>query len=313
MATFQTELFKPQYAETDDQKRVRTVGLELETKISNPKSNFYCANRRKLLDAYVQQHGFSFNRDKELQIYEKGEKTGFAAMGYDGSELEFVTHPDSITLFRQGGSDRFKKCMKFLKENTEVGEKTIESGTHVNIGKLDGDEKENLLDNAYWICLNFATQLQKIAGRITHWAKFNPYKQGYQKVKSIYIESDDRIGRTLTRMSKPDEPGEANKGRSKGDIVVLKPHGYEFRIFKATNDINEALAWVELCHNIIMLASGQRRLNDIVFDDLINGYYISKYVDKLTKFRKLTEIERGASIENTMQFEFYTTSETILL
>lgn len=313
MATFNRNKFTLEYAETDDKKRTRTAGLELETTITNQKSNFFRANRQNILDAYIREHGFSNARDKELEIYEAGKPTGFAAMGYDGSELEFVTHPDSITLFKQGGSERFKKCMKFLKKNTEPGKGTIASGTHVNIGKLSGDEEEFLMDNAYWICLNFATQLQKIAGRITHWAKFNPYKQGYQKVKSIYINDDSPEGKTLTRMSKPDEPGEANKAGSKSDVLVLKPHGYEFRLFKATNDINEAIAWVELCHNIIMLASGQRRLEDIVFDDLIRGEYISKYVEKLTKFRKLTEIERGASVENTMQFEFYTTGGTILL
>lgn len=300
MATFRTEIFQPEWKDGENSSTTRTIGLELELVVSNKR----CALHRETLAKKI--GGFT-NMSMDEYMEKIQVKNLFPGIGFDGNDLEFVTNPDSITLYREGGSERFKKAMAYLKRNTVGGKRAINSGTHINVGKLENENVEYTLDNAFWICMNFATQLQKIAGRISRWAMFPTYTGQRQYFKSSQFEGASKVQSTKIAMQK------APFGHNKQNMLVNKQYVYEFRLFKASNKIEEVIAWVELCHNIINLASGEKEMDRIYFSDLIIGKYIEEYVAKLKGKRKLTADELDASINNTLSFECYRSDETIIL
>lgn len=318
MATFSQDCFDIKYKDTDSTTKTRTVGLELEVVVTDMLCPLHRDNRDGLADEWIDDDDYydDDERDSDVAAAMKDwldeQEIPFAGVGFDGNDIELVTHPDSMSYYLEGGSERFKKCMSFLKKNCVGGDKAVNSGTHVNVGKLENDDQDYIMDNAYWICMNFATQLQKIAGRVTHWAAFEKYNDE-TKMTTIPLDETFKVHATAVNMQKPDKMGTAKKYMNKSAFLVNKTHTYEFRLFKSTVDKTEALAWVELCHNIIQLASGQKQTKDITFIDLIKGEYIYNYVKKLKGFRKITEEEIKATIENTLMFKCYSSGGTIIL
>lgn len=304
MATFSHDIFKKEYHKDDDQTKTRTVGIEFEVVITDDKDPLYREN--------IENNLFRHNTYRSLMdvLEETKIKEFFPGAGFDGSDIELVTHPDSITLYREGGSKRFKKAMEYLSEHAVGGEQAINSGTHINVGKLDSDDADYIMDNAYWICMNFAIQLQKIAGRVTHWAKFTPYTGEKKYQVSI---NQDIPNTSMVLAGKPEMMRNHASRDNKGLCLVDKPNTYEFRIFKSTTNINEASAWTELCYNIIELASGAKAIEDIRFVDLIIGPHIRDYVYGLEGRRKLDAVELAASIKNTLSFRTYATEENVIL
>lgn len=315
MATFRNSVFKKEFDPKDDEKKVRTVGVEIETIIANEKCPLHNINRyneEKSMEGITKNKYGYFDMDKARKKLIEHYKYGFASYGQDGNDIEIVSHPDSITLYKKGGSERFNKLMEFLKENAD-STKADNSGVHVNVGKLAGDEQEYIMDNAYWIIMNFGMQIQKIAGRITHWAEISPYKELPSTctiVEERYGESecdedydgDDISLYLITQKKGAQQHYIANQ--IKGSALVNKEFVYEFRMFKSSTDKDEVMAWVELCHNIIELASGAKPLEKIKFADLIQGEYIQKYAYALEGERKLSKVELARTVENTLEFQF---------
>lgn len=299
MASFSKDVFNPQWAEGEDHNKVRTVGLELELLVSNKR----CPFNRETIQKNTTD-GRSLNR------YFKAQKLDhlFPGIGYDGTDLEFTTHPDSISFYQNGGSPRFKTAIRYLKRYTSGGRKADNSGTHVNISKLPNENTEYTLDNAYWICMNFGLQLQKIAGRVTHWAEFSPYYGQTRYTRTSPVEHTSKM-----TSRKPQSMLRAKQGVNKSTMLVDKSNVYEFRIFKASNNIDELLAWVELCYNIINLGSGEKPIEQITFQDIIQGSYIRQYAINLKGVRKLTDEDMEATIQNTLSFQSYCTGGTIIL
>lgn len=306
MATFNRERFKPVYADNDDKKITRTIGLELEVKFTDKKCLLY----RKNLTEYIRMENGVFKTTDDALKEEKINEI-FVGLGFDGTDLELVTQPESITLYRQGGSDNLKKGFEYLKKHAVGGKKAPNSGTHINVGHLSNENTTYVMDNAYWIMMNFAPQLQKIAGRISRWCYFQPYRG--QRVRVISIGGDDNIGETIIRSTKPDGMDHAASNGAKGTMLVHKPSVYEFRIFKSSVDLEEVLAWSELCYNIINIASGEIPIDLVRFRNLLKGNYIENYVASLKGERALTTVETLSTIENTLSFESRTSNNTIIL
>lgn len=316
MATFNNDIFVKKFDPKDNEQRVRTVGVEIETIITNKdcpvhRDALYKEERKALSIPEDEYRPYDYNRARQ-KIIEKYKYT-FAQFGGDGDDLEFVSHPDSITLYKKGGSERFNKFMQFLKENADSSEAS-NSGVHINIGKLKGDESEYIMDNAYWIILNFGMQLQKIAGRVTSWAKIRPYEKIPSTCTLIeekiqdYEDDDENYNTEDLSLYLITQKKEAQQhyitNQIKGSALVNKNFVYEFRMFKSSTDKDEVMAWIELCHNIIELSSGAKPLEKIKFTDLLQGEYIQKYAYALEGERKLSKVELARTVENTLEFQF---------
>lgn len=300
MASFQETEWQPQYLPTDDIKKVRLVGIEFEAKIkpiAEVPEKFQFLTEEKMDELRV---GYNIdypeedeNYDPEIADMSRSEfmeneldKLGFefGGIGYDGGGKEIVTMPDSFNIFEAGGSERLIKILDMLKAATKADKA---SGTHIHVSKLDSDVKTTW-QNVYWFCMCFGPQLQKIFGRISHWAR-TPLPKDY------FTSANDTREKVFEA---PKKQPEAERVYEKGSIVVDKGDRYEFRGPKATHDLDEVLAWTELCHNIIdVCAKGY--IQDVPFSDVLRGKYIRAYVNKIGKKdadRKLSPAERAMRI-----------------
>lgn len=268
MASFDIE-WDIRYKDTDDPDKVRTVGVEFECTITNPA----CPSPEPYDEDYDSYEAF-YDINSDFDSYTET-KYGFkvAGAGKDGSEYEFVSNPDSIKFYNEGGSERFKALMKFLKEN---GEPTRFDGTHIHISKLDTDNNA-IYQHMKWITANFGTQIQKIFGRVSSWA-LTPAQEVYNQLYARSSESE------LIKILLPKDYKKIVdiSVSNKGGIVINRSQTYEFRGGKGSNDINEVLAWIQLVRNITELANKSiDTINKTQFKQLIKGKYINKYMKKL--------------------------------
>lgn len=298
MASFEKADWKPMYLPTDDIKKVRLAGIEFEAKIKPiaevpEKYQFLTEEKMDELrvgydmdceeyDEYDEEYcGISRAEYMENELNELGIE--FGGIGYDGGGKEIVTMPDSFNIYEQGGSERLKKILEMLEQATKADKA---SGTHIHISKLDSDVKTTW-QNLYWFCMCFGPQLQKIFGRITHWAR--------TPLPKDYFSSNNGMEKVFEA---PKKQPEKNSVYSKGSIIVDKGNRYEFRGPKATHDLDEVLAWVELCHNIVDVCA-RGYIQDVPFSDVLRGKYIRAYVNKIGKNnseRKITPAERAMRI-----------------
>lgn len=296
MASFDKSTFKEKYKKGDDKVKTRLVGLELEVIIDKDKLPITGAS-------YIDKVGQLLKKDKMDKI--------FPGVGCDGDDIEVVTHPESINFYLDGGSDALKDGANWLENNTRAGFDAAASGTHVNISFLPNEETEVTMDKVYWICMNFAPQLTKLAGRITHWAYFCPYRGS--KKRTSPASYNRAVPTFATTSIKPDTMQKRQHCGTKTDFVVYKTNRIEFRLFKSTHTLHEMLAWAELCHNIVELASNGKKLDSIKFTDLINGPHINPYALQMKGERKLTDEEICAQIANIIAFKTYSSPMTYLL
>ena len=296
MASFGNTVWEPEYLSTDDKDKTRLVGIEFETAIK-PMSEIQ-EKYQFISDMYLAQEGigeyYSEEYDETEEDYD--EKAEFikdnmnelglvcGGVGFDGGGREIVTMPDSYNLYLQGGSKRLKELVDFL---TKVGIPDRASGTHINISKLESDVNSTWR-NLYWFTMCFGPQLQKIFGRITHWAR-TPLPQNY-------FTANGNSNEIL--FEAPKKQPKQTGVYAKGTIIVDKGDRYEFRGPKASNDIDEILAWVELCHNIVEVCA-RGYIQNVPFADVLNGKYIRKYLNKIGKEnpeRKISPAERAMRI-----------------
>ena len=293
MASFSETEWQPEYLPTDDKEKVRLVGIEFEAAIKNIAD--VPTEYQFLTEEYMDEKriGYDdcliedFQNDSRQSFMEyKLEEAGIVVggVGYDGGGKEFVSMPDSISLYQNGGSERLKKLVELLKQSTKADSA---SGTHINVSKLSSDVKTTW-NNLYWFCMCFGPQLQKIFGRRSHWARI-------PLPKNFFTSTDTSCERLFEAPKKQPERASV---QSKGSIIVDKGDRYEFRGPKATHDIDEVLAWAEICNNIVnVCADGY--IQNVPFSDVLRGKYIRAYVNKIGKKsedRRISPAERAMRI-----------------
>lgn len=314
MASFPNTEWAPEYAESDDKSKVRLAGIEFEARIKAlsewPDDDFKFLNESWLeeneeqywggpaeeydeeYDEYCEVEdadGYTRYQRKLQYIRNQLNESGivFGGIEYDGGGKEIVTMPDSITLFEQGGSKRLKDMVEMLAKYTIADPA---SGTHIHISKLPNDTLKTW-DNIYWFCMCFGPQLQKLFGRVSHWAPV-PLPIGY-------FQSTNRSSELLFEapQKRPEPPRE---GAGKHIMVNDRGDRYEFRAPKSSHDLDEILAWVELCNNIVNLCANGY-IKDMPFSEVLRGKYIRAYAYKIAKEnekRALSSEERAMRISS---------------
>lgn len=312
MASFPDTEWAPEYDEFDDKSKTRLVGIEFESrpkKLSDwPDENFKFLNEDWLAeneDKYWQgpdeeyneeydewitvedEEGYTKYQRKMKFIRDQLTESGiiYGGLDYDGGGKEIVTMPDSMTLFEQGGSKRLKDLVGMLERYTEADQA---SGTHIHVSKLENDTPKTW-DNIYWFCMCYGKQLQKLFGRISHWAPVPLPKNYFKSIEN----NNEVIFEAPTK--RPDAPGQ---GASKHIMVNDRGNRYEFRAPKASHDLDEILAWVELCNNIVNLCANGY-IKDMPFSEVLRGKYIRAYAYRIAKEnskRALSSEERAMRI-----------------
>lgn len=294
--------WKAEYLDTDDKEKVRLVGIEFEGKMKA--QNRIPENYKFFNDKYTEKYisektGINPNCwspkeydkfQKERQEFVEGKlaelNIGYGGWGYDGGGKEIVSLPDSFTKFELGGSERFVNLVNLVNGAMEPDEN---SGTHIHISSLSSDVKTTY-NNIYWFCMAFAPQIQKVFGRISHWAK-TPLPPDY---------FEKRSQGTVKLYEVPKIRPQIQNVFNKGSMVINRGNRYEFRGPKATNDLEEILAWVEFCHNIVEVCA-RGYIQEVPFADVLRGKYIRKYINKISKENKdrtISAKERASRINS---------------
>ena len=299
MASFSPDDWKELYSPEDNPAKVRLIGIEFEGK---PKPADKLDDKYKFYNGdYLREQGIGVEQDEdghkwydESKMWDKTneelKKLGlvYGGVGCDGGGREIVSCPDSFTLFEQGGSERLKNLIDFLKESTTAD---VASGTHFHISKLETDVKKTW-NNIYWFCMVFGPQLQKIFGRISGWAHI-PLPENYFTERH---DCDEKIFEAPHKQPiKTQSPG-----YNKLSFVVERENRYEFRAAKASHDLDEILAWAEIYHSIVEICANGY-IQDVPFGDILRGKYARAYINKLnkeSKERKITPAERAMRISS---------------
>ena len=314
MASFPNTEWEPEYDESDDKSKTRLVGIEFEAKIKGlsnwPDDNFKFLNENWLEtneEQYWSGPAEEYDEDYD-EYYEEEDEDGYTkyqrkieyirnqltesgivygGIEYDGGGKEIVTMPDSITLFEKGGSERLKNIVNMLAKYTEADSA---SGTHIHISKLENDTPKTW-DNIYWFCMCYGKQLQKLFGRVSHWAPV-PLPVDYFRSTT---HNDELVFEAPQK--RPEAPRE---GAGKHIMVNDRGNRYEFRAPKSSHDLDEILAWVELCNNIVNLCANGY-IKDMPFSEVLRGKYIRAYAYKIAKEnekRALSSEERAMRISS---------------
>lgn len=306
MASFDNTKWDKQYLPSDDKEKTRTVGIEFECSVTNLNSKFHSRNINILRNEWIKEHPTGWFDAQKIVIDEKN--FPIAGWGYDGGEKEFVTHPDSYNYFKRGGSKRFKQVVEYLAEHTEAD---VDSGTHIHISELKNEDKQKTWDNLYWCMCGFGLEMQKVFGRTSHWttppslSKFvegiysydipNVFKLTYPKPKNM-----KKISTKITS--------------EKHTMINLHRNGtYEFRGPKASHDLQEILAWVQFCHNMVEICANTDDITKVPFGEFIKGKYIAKYVREISKnqYRTITLKDRRRSIGSAVNFSYYNSNKVL--
>lgn len=316
MASFPNTDWKPEYDESDDKSKTRLAGIEFEARVKKledwPDENFKFLNEDWLqenseqfwngsengemydeeYDDYYEEEdeeGYTLHQRKLQYLKNQLAESGIVCGGidYDGGGKEIVTMPDSVTLFEKGGSQRLKDLVGMLAKYTDADQG---SGTHIHISKLDSDTPKTW-DNVYWFCMCFGPQLQKLFGRVSHWAPV-PLPVGY-------FQSTNRSSELLFEapQKRPEAPC---MGANKHIMVNDRGNRYEFRAPKSSHDLEEVLAWVELCSNIVNLCANGY-IKDMPFSEVLRGKHIRAYAYRIAKEnekRALSSEERAMRISS---------------
>lgn len=277
--------WKAEYLDSDDKSRVRLVGVEFEGKVKpqNRIPEKYKFFNDKFVEKYIEEELHLSRTDTEFYQHYETERqkfinknleelgVGYGGWGYDGGGKEIVSLPDSFTKFEKGGSERFVNLVNLVNGAMSPDE---QSGTHIHVSKLESDVKTTY-ENIYWFCMAFAPQIQKVFGRISHWAKTPLPPDFFEK----YGETNKKLYEV------PKIRPEVRNVYNKGSMVVNRGDRYEFRGPKATNDLEEVLAWIEFCHNIVEVCA-KGYIQEVPFADVLRGKYIRKYINKISKENK---------------------------
>ena len=250
MATFNQDNFLPRMQQGEDKNKVRLVGFELEVKRED--------------------------REKEDWLhYAVASIDGFANYGFDGDDIEIVSDPISTSLLVDDS---------FIKDITEELNKNDCSacpggGTHINVSKLPSDSKYTY-ENLLWLQMVFTTQMQKVFGRISNWAR-NPIDCMFRNGTRTYDKkrlAESNLMKLLMDLNftSPEIAESLSKHNSKALLITDKGNRYEFRGGKSSIDELEILAWGEFCVNMVKAAS-KSSIERVKFSQFIKGPHIEKY------------------------------------
>lgn len=308
MASFTLEDWKEDFLPNENKENTRLVGIEFEAEIKP--SNQLEEDFKFLSEDWLDSNDIGYNEEyDDTDWTDRGdwikdtlaEKNVFVGgVGYDGGGKEFVTYPDSVSHYKKGGSERFKNVISMLANCTNADSS---SGTHIHISKLPSDTPTTW-NNLYWFSMAFAPQIQKIFGRESHWCR--------TPLPETYFRENNNNGDSVVYELPQKQPVPANI-YNKGTIIVNRDNRYEFRGGKASHDIEEVLAWVEFCNNVVeMCANGY--IKQMPFATVLQGKYIRKYLNRIganNPKRKITEEERAMKISNIKYVKVNTSSNTV--
>ena len=273
MATFDSSNFKYILKKGESASTTRLIGYELEIERED--------------------------RTAEWMQYEIGDDKPFAAYGYDGSDIELVTHPISVSMLRD--DSLISEATQILKDkNCKPCE---QGGTHVNVSKLTDDYTLSY-SNLLWLQTIYAGQMQKVFGRVSSWAQIPSNKMGsdgYRKKKERL--SDPQYVRSIMELFLSDEETaqQFSRMQNKSLLITDKGNRYEFRGGKSTTDRDELLAWGQFCFNMVEIASTNKKLTGVKFKNFLKGDMISRYVQEVlqtSKHRKLSEDELNKTVNS---------------
>lgn len=297
MASFRNTQWDIKYAPSDVKEVTRTVGIEFEVNVNSLNSAYNELNLDRVKEKIRRESGKDFySIDWKAQVQEKD--FPIAAWGVDGGDKEFVTHPDSYTYFKRGGSKRFKQVMEYLINFTEPH---IKSGTHIHISQLETDDLDKINDNLYWVTAGFGEQIQKIFGRSSHWCR--PPEAKNQEGELI-ISPVELLKITYPKPKQTPKQDNYTKSR----MFNIHSYGtYEFRGGKSSTNILEILAWVQFCYNIVDICATTDDITKVKFSEFLTGVHIRRYVKTLkkSKAREITPKELNRTIGNSVTFSYY--------
>lgn len=306
MASFDNQAWDVQYLPSDDKHKTRTVGIEFECKVTNLNSVYESNNINAFRRKWEREHPNQWFNPNAHLLNEKN--FPIAAWGYDGGDKEFVIHPDSYNYFKRGGSKRFKQVVNYLSEYTEADKA---SGTHIHISQLSSDDKQKTWDNLYWCMCGFGLEMQKIFGRSSNWTcppKVSRIMEGLYDYnlpgvfKMSYVKPKD-----MKKIA-------TNVYETKHTMINRHRCGtYEFRGPKSSHDLEEILAWVQFCHNMVEICATTEDITQVKFGEFLKGKYIAKYVREISKnkLRTISTADRRRTIGSSVTFSYYTQDKVL--
>lgn len=287
MATFNQEEFQPRMQQGENAKKVRLIGFELEVQREDK------------------------NQEGWLQEAVSGLE-GFAGYGFDGDDIEVVSDPISRSLLIDGSfiGAITNKLLEHKCSTCSGG------GTHINVSKLPSDYKYTF-SNLLWLQMVFVTQMRKVFGRATTWAR-NPAELMLTQVNRKF----DRKKFISSKMFNPmlelnleveNIPQEFSQNHNKAILITEKGNRYEFRGGKSSVNELELLAWGEFCANIVD-AAAKTSIEGVKFSQFIKGPHVEKYFNEVVQrnnSRKLTAKDLSKTARSTQKITITETRNTI--
>lgn len=184
---------------------------------------------------------------------------------------EFKTIPLSLDKDIRKRNRLLKKYYEEMSKFTEV---TNGAGTHIHISIIEKDNPD-IVPRVLLIASTFFTEIQKIAGRTTHWAK-NPQCKNIAMARSV-----------AQNMRYSHQEGAPMYARRYYNITPTSRGTLEFRAPKGSTNYSEIQAWIQFLRNIID-AANRESIEGLRFEELLKGRALEAYVKKFKRPRNLT-------------------------
>lgn len=182
-----------------------------------------------------------------------------SSLGDNG--VEVITEPCSPDYIYS----RYNDIKSAFDKGIELGYRsdTEHSAVHIHVSR---PENEEVIDRVWFILEAFKEQVIQVARR---------HSSSYAEFISDTIYNVDNEYRQSLKFIKDNKSG---KGRYMA-LNLTNDSTIEFRIFKGTLNSRTWVAYVQFIDNIMQVAYDlDKKLEDIVWEDLIKGEYISDYV-----------------------------------
>lgn len=141
---------------------------------------------------------------------------------------------------------------------------TDATGIHIHVSRPKNDE---VIDRILLVLETFKDEVIKVARRHSdNWAKFLS--------DTMYSDSDRENLKALFYIKRKKDTGDRYMA-----LNLTNKNTIEFRLFRGTLNYKTWYAYVEFIHNIMVQCSDlSKPVNDIKWDDLVQGKFISEYV-----------------------------------
>lgn len=182
-----------------------------------------------------------------------------SSLGDNG--VEIITEPCSPNYIYK----RYNYIKSAFDKGIDLGYRsdTEHSAVHIHVSR---PENEEVIDRVWFILETFKDQVIQVARR---------HSNSYAQFISDTIYDVDNEYRQSLKFIKDNKSG---KGRYMA-LNLTNDSTIEFRIFRGTLNARTWTAYVQFVDNIMQVAYDlDKKLEDIVWEDLIKGEYISEYV-----------------------------------